>query len=85
VAGTPRPVTFQEAKGHGCYAWNGAAFPGGDGVVYYPSIGAGEVPSGDNDRSVAYRLVNVFASGGLWARRNEAATARAQAGQTSRG
>jgi hypothetical protein len=29
--GTPdRPATFQEAKGHGAFAWNGGAFPGGD-------------------------------------------------------
>jgi hypothetical protein len=74
VAGTARPVTFQEAKGHGCYAWNGSAFPGGDGVVYYPSAGAGEVPSGGNDRSVGYRLVDILATDGLWARRNNTAT-----------
>lgn len=74
VDGIARPTTRQEAKGHGAYAWNGGGFPGGDGVVYFPSAGVGEVPSGGNDRSVAYRLVNVFASGGLWARRNDAIT-----------
>lgn len=68
-----RPTTRQEAKGHGLYAWNGAEFPGGDGVVYVPST-TGEVPSGGNDRSVGYRLVDTFAAGGLWAQRNSSAT-----------
>ncbi|GGS38611.1 MULTISPECIES: hypothetical protein [Actinokineospora] len=67
-----RPTTRQEAKGHGLYAWNGAEFPGGDGVVYYP--GTAEVPSSGNDRSVGYRLVSVFSEGGMWARRHSAAT-----------
>lgn len=69
--GVNRPTTFQEAKGHGIYRWNGADI--GDGVVYFPT-GAGEVPSGGNDRSVGYRLVNVFASNGLWAHRNDTLT-----------
>ncbi|NUT92528.1 MAG: hypothetical protein HOY78_10905 [Saccharothrix sp.] len=68
-----RPTTRQEAKGHGLYAWNGAEFPGGDGVVYVPA-GVGEVPSGGNDRSVGYRLVDTFAASGLWARRNDTTT-----------
>ncbi|MFC6093498.1 hypothetical protein [Saccharothrix lopnurensis] len=68
-----RPTTRQEAKGHGLYAWNGAEFPGGDGVVYVPAA-AGEVPSGGNDRSVGYRLVDTFAPAGLWAQRNNTAT-----------
>ncbi|CAL9555264.1 hypothetical protein SUDANB95_04482 [Actinosynnema sp. ALI-1.44] len=68
-----RPTTRQEAKGHGLYAWNGAEFPGGDGVVYVPSS-TGEVPSSGNDRSVGYRLVDTFAAGGLWARRDDSTT-----------
>ena len=68
-----RFTTRQEAKGHGLYAWNGAEFPGGDGVVYVPST-TGEVPSGGNDRSVGYRLVDTFAAGGLWAQRSSSAT-----------
>ncbi|WP_367129826.1 hypothetical protein [Saccharothrix sp. HUAS TT1] len=68
-----RPTTRQEAKGHGLYAWNGTEFPGGDGVVYVPSA-TGEVPSGGNDRSVGYRLVDTFAAGGLWAQRNSSTT-----------
>ncbi|MGH3658303.1 MAG: hypothetical protein ACRDUA_16740, partial [Micromonosporaceae bacterium] len=72
--GHARPTTFQEAKGHGCYAWDGGGFPGGDGVVYYPDAGTAEVPSGGNDRSVRYRLTDVFASGGLWGHRNDPAT-----------
>ncbi|MGX7825042.1 hypothetical protein ACTG9Q_08105 [Actinokineospora sp. 24-640] len=71
--GFARPTTRQEAKGHGLYAWNGAAFPGGDGVVYYPS-GTSEVPSGGSDSSVGYRLVSVFDANGMWARRHSATT-----------
>lgn len=74
VDGVARPTTRQEAKGHGCFAWNGSSFPGGDGVVYFPSSGAGEVPANGNDRSVAYRLVDMFAASGLWAQRANAAT-----------
>jgi hypothetical protein len=71
--GFSRPTTRQEAKGHGCYAWNGSEFPGGDGVVYYPT-GTGEVPSGGNDRFVGYRLVDTFALSGLWAHRYDTST-----------
>jgi hypothetical protein len=71
--GVSRPTTRQEAKGHGCYAWNGGNFPGGDGVVYFPT-GTPEVPSGGNDRSVGYRLVDTFADGGLWAHRTDTTT-----------
>ncbi|HET8681031.1 MAG TPA: hypothetical protein VFM54_04070 [Micromonosporaceae bacterium] len=71
--GYAHPTTRQEAKGHGAYAWDGADFPGGDGVIYYPS-GTGEVPAGGNDRSVGYRLVNTFASSGLWSRRYDSST-----------
>jgi len=73
--GANHPTTFQEAKGHGVYRWDGGSFPGGDGVVYFPSSsGVSEVPSSGNDRAVAYRLVSIFATGGLWARRNNTAT-----------
>jgi hypothetical protein len=71
--GVPHPTTRQEAKGHGCFAWNGGSFPGNDGVVYFPS-GTGEAPANGNDRSVGYRLVDTFATGGLWAHRNDPAT-----------
>jgi hypothetical protein len=69
-----RPTTFQEAKGHGLFAWGGGGFPGGDGVVYLPSRSVSEVPSSGNDRSVAYTLTGVFAAGGLWARRSNPET-----------
>jgi hypothetical protein len=72
--GGSHPTTFQEDRGHGAYRWNGDEFPGGDGVVYFPSRDAAEVPSSGNDRSVAYRLVDTFADGNLWARRASAET-----------
>jgi hypothetical protein len=71
--GAAHPTTQQEAKGHGCFAWNGGSFPGGDGIIYFPS-GTGEVPSSGNDRSVGYRLVDTFATGGLWAHRADSTT-----------
>jgi hypothetical protein len=69
--GVSRPTTFQEAKGHGIFRWNGA--DPGDAVVYYPT-GSGEVPASGNDRFVGYRLGNTFAAGGLWAHRNDSLT-----------
>lgn len=69
-----RPTTFQEAKGHGVYAWDGGGFPGGDGVVYFPTAASSQVPDSGNDRAVNYRLVNIFAGGGMWARRANAET-----------
>ncbi|MGH3749206.1 MAG: hypothetical protein ACRDT8_17600, partial [Micromonosporaceae bacterium] len=71
--GFAHPSTFQEAKGHGVKAWDGSGAPGGDGVVYYPS-GTAQVPSGGNDQSVGYQLIDIFGSGGLWAHRNDPAT-----------
>lgn len=72
--GVTHPTTRQEAKGHGLYAHNGASFPGGDGVVYLPSATTAEVPSSGNDRSVAYRLTDIFGTSGLWSRRNDSVT-----------
>ena len=68
--GADHPTTFQEARGHGCYNWNGGEFPGGDGVVYYPSRGEGTVPTSGDDRDASYELIDIFAPGGLWERRN---------------
>ena len=73
--GVARPTTFQEAKGHGCFRWTGSEFAGSDGLVYYPGgTATGEVPASGNDRSVTYRLVDVFAGGGLWAHRSDSGT-----------
>jgi hypothetical protein len=72
--GASHPASFQEDRGHGCFAWDGGAFPGGDGIVYHPSQGGGSVPTGGDDRSVSYRLVDVFGGGGLWDRRNDPQT-----------
>ncbi|MCM2579342.1 hypothetical protein [Streptomyces meridianus] len=72
--GAPHPTSFQEARGHGAYAWDGGSFPGGDGIVYHPSRGAGFVPSGGNDRAASYGLVDLTAAGSLWERRNNPET-----------
>ncbi|MGH9246490.1 MAG: hypothetical protein ACRD29_19705 [Acidimicrobiales bacterium] len=72
--GTDRPTTFQEAKGHGLFAWNGHDFPGGDGVIYYPSRTTGDVPESGDDPSARYRLVDIFAADGLWDRRHATET-----------
>jgi hypothetical protein len=62
------PVTAQEVQGHGLKAYPQYTI-NGDGVVYYPST-SGEIPSSTNDRDVKYELIDVFASGGLWAQRD---------------
>ena len=65
-----RPVLAIEARGHGVETWDGAEFPGGDGVVYRPGAPGepGEVPSGVDDRDVRYRMVPIETS--LWAHRH---------------
>lgn len=72
--GAPRPTSFQEARGHGAYAWDGGSFPGGDGIVYHPSRGPGAVPAGGNDRAASYGLVDLTAAGNLWDRRGNPET-----------
>jgi len=62
------PVTAQESKGHGLKAWPNYNIIG-DGVKYYPSLDAAEVPAGNDDRDVKYRLVDIFEANGFWARR----------------
>jgi hypothetical protein len=62
------PVTAQERGGHGLKAWPQYNI-NGDGIIYYPST-TGEVPSGDDDRDVQYRLLDMFAPGSTWAERN---------------
>jgi hypothetical protein len=62
------PVTAQETQGHGLKAYPQYSI-NGDGVVYYPAT-QGEAPGGTNDRDVKYELIDIFASGGLWAQRD---------------
>jgi hypothetical protein len=69
LADGTHPVTAQEAKGHGLKARPYYDI-NGDGVIYYPSLSTGEVPSGPDDRDVLYKLVDVLAPGGLWEQRN---------------
>src|SRR5262245_53514326 len=66
--GANHPITAQQAKGHGLKAWPYYQIDG-DGVVYLPSGSTAEVPSGPNDRSVLYRLIDLFETGGLWDQR----------------
>lgn len=63
------PVTAQERGGHGLKAWPQYDIDG-DGIVYYPSLTVSEAPSGTNDRDVRYRLIDLFAPGGMWAQRD---------------
>ena len=62
------PVTAQEAKGHGLKARPYVDIVG-DGVVYFPSLTTGEVPSGPDDRDVLYQLIDINAPGGMWDQR----------------
>ncbi|MEZ5966527.1 MAG: hypothetical protein R3F56_22010 [Planctomycetota bacterium] len=69
--GTARPMTAQQAKGHGLKAWPYVQIDGGDGIVYAPTLGRVAEPAGPNDRQAQYRLVDIFAPGGLWAHRTD--------------
>jgi hypothetical protein len=67
--GNPHPMTAQEAKGHGLKAYPAYNIKG-DGIKYYPSASyTAEVPENADDRSVAYKLVDIFESSGLWDQR----------------
>jgi hypothetical protein len=69
-AGELHPVTAQQSRGHGLKARPYYDIEAGEGVVYYPSLTEGEVPSGPNDREVRYQLVDIFAPGGMWENRD---------------
>jgi hypothetical protein len=67
------PSSFQESKGHGCYAWAGEEFFSEAGVRYYPSDTTtdpeepGEPYYGSiGEVDVPYFLVNIFEPDGLW-------------------
>lgn len=87
-AGSSRFLTVQEAKGHGLKAFPYASdFQGKsnqDGIIYFPSRTKAEVPGSGNDRHVDYKLIDVFAPGGLWDRQlSEDAKLQSQSGPTS--
>ena len=71
--GALHPVTAQQAETHALKAWPYYSIKT-EGVVYYPSLTAAEVPSGPNDRNVRYRLRDVLEARGLWERRNDPLT-----------
>ncbi|MDH3503812.1 MAG: hypothetical protein OEZ41_04010 [Nitrospirota bacterium] len=68
--GSLRPLTVQQAKGHGLkafpYTSDFHGKPNEDGIIYYPARTAGQVPKNGNDRHVNYGLVDIFSNGGLW-------------------
>nr|MDZ8061249.1 hypothetical protein [Nostoc sp. EkiNYC01] len=83
-SGSLHPLTTQEAKGHGLKAWPYAGnFKGAsseDGIIYYPSQTTAELPASGNDRDVQYKLLDVFASSGVWQHQlNEASLSSASA------
>jgi len=64
-----RPMTAQEAEGHGLYAWghgrtNFEGEAGQDGAIYYPSQTVSEEPEHGDDRHVSYTLVSTVDT--LW-------------------
>lgn len=82
--GAWRPLTVQQAKGHGLKAFPFTSdFRGNaneDGIIYFPSRARAEVPASGNDRHVDYMLLDFFAPGGLWQRQlDEAPLSRNQA------
>ncbi len=75
TTGGTHPWTAQEAEGHGCKAYPDL-FEFNDGRVTYVHNDANiaEFPSDINDSNVKYKLVDIFESGGMWARRNNWST-----------
>lgn len=63
-----RPVTAQEAQGHGLKAEPHYRIHS-RGVTYYPSLERPREPNEPNQRGVGYALLNVFEPGGLWDQR----------------
>ncbi len=70
--GSWRPLTVQQAKGHGLkafpYTSDFQGKPNEDGIIYFPSRTQAGVPQSGNDRHVNYLLFDLFAPGGLWQR-----------------
>lgn len=69
LEGTGHPFVYIESRSHAVYGDEGweRNFPGGDGVVYFPT-GVAEMPGGGDDRVVGYSLVDIDA---LWGLRGE--------------
>lgn len=67
--GFDHPITTQQARGHGCYAWpfvshfQGAS--GQDGIIYYPSLTESDIPSLDTCCS-RYQLIDFHQNKSLW-------------------
>ena len=85
-AGSLRPLTVQQAKGHGLkafpYTSDFHGKPNEDGIIYYPARTAGQVPKNGNDRHVNYGLVDIFSIGGLWERQLSEAKMAGSAAKT---
>jgi hypothetical protein len=68
--GALRPLTVQQAKGHGLkafpYTSNFRGKLNEDGIIYYPSRTGVQVPKSGNDRNAKYGLIGIFSTGGLW-------------------
>ena len=79
VNGEQHPITAQEAKGHGLKAYPYYKL-NGDGIKYFPSATVAGVPTSADDRNVQYKLVDIFATGGLWDQRNNTALFTSAAG-----
>lgn len=82
--GAWRPLTVQQAKGHGLkafpYTSDFHGKPNEDGIINFPSRIRAEVPTSGNDRHVDYMLIDLFVPGGLWQRQlDEAPLSRNQA------
>jgi hypothetical protein len=68
--GSLRPLTVQQAKGHGLkafpYTSDFRGKPNEDGIIYYPTRTGVQVPKSGNDRNAKYGLIDIFSTGGLW-------------------
>ena len=85
LADGSHPMTFQEAQGHGVYAYGGSHAEDGDGIWYYPSLPytgvenptRPELPTpqgGDANPRAYYTLIDIVEPGGMWDRRGDPLT-----------
>ena len=69
----------RKPRAHGLKAWPYYKL-NGDGLKYFPNAATAGTPLSADDRNVKYKLVDIFASGGLWDQRTNPALFTSAAG-----
>jgi hypothetical protein len=69
--GKSHPVTCQQSRGHGLKAHPAFIEKNHPSIFYFPTLHDAQIPGGNDDKYVSYKLVNIFESNGLWEHRND--------------